>query len=256
MAKLSTNPNYLFTIQCQDQNIEVTANLPEKIDFAVEGQWESRFPYQTLAQIFGFVSPSIQSKLEAASNIGFGGQIFSQPLSVLTWQGSGPVTINLELLFDAETDAYSDVVSPMLDLARLCMPIAGSYGLLYPPGPSPVNRDKNKNQVFFGSYFSIDSVVVVSVTNTFDTRLDATGNPISGMSQVVIRSIYTPSRDDLLRWFYQPTSGSLSGIGAPAPAFTSSSPSAPPTATTATSTAVAGSFSSAVANGLSYNPGG
>lgn len=215
MAKLSSNPNYIFQLKCADENIDVNANLPEKLDFSIEGDWESRFP-MVLGDIFAWASGSFGS----LGNIFFGGNVIQQKLSILTWQGTSPVTVNLELLFDAETDARSEVLQPMLNLQRLAAPINWGYGFLIPPGPTPWDQQKNRNEIFFGNFCYIDSVAIISVTNTFDTRMDSTGSPISGMCQLNLKTMYVPSRDNVLSWFGFDPQGNYVGIsaaGSPSP---------------------------------------
>ena len=120
------NPNYLCVITCQDQNVQITANLPQDFQTSTRANYESSFSQ--------LVSNNINSKFGDAAKA-FGMQLTTKALSAQVWQGSTEFVFNLPLVFHAIDDEYNDVTAKLMDLHRLTLPDENAVGLLTSPGP-------------------------------------------------------------------------------------------------------------------------
>lgn len=189
---LSKNPDYLLRLVCEEQDVDVLANIPEQFMMSVTSSWENRLP-SSLQDVRG-VSGSIIGGAANFANL----NVTFQWLTQQTWISSSPIELNLTLQFDALTSAYDDVVAPMKKLQKLVLPYRKfpEIDLLMPPGPSAADPNKAKTYLRIGRLAYFHNVIVVSVNNTYDTRYNK-GYPISGQSEVVVRTIVMPTREDL-----------------------------------------------------------
>lgn len=110
----------------QEQNMLIEAWLPEQVTTDVTAEYEA--PYaQGLNQAF----PSLGALARF-----LGVNLTTQALTAQVWQGGSFITIQLPLIFQAETSAALDVMDPIKKLYKLVMPsdpVGG--GLLRAPGP-------------------------------------------------------------------------------------------------------------------------
>lgn len=195
------NPSYQITILYEDEEIAV-ASMPEQIFMASGSEWEPRMA--------GTLRSFLESQLGGLSRTATTGALASvnfdivvQSLTYQVWRSSAPIEFNLTLLFDAYKDSIAEVVKPMKTLKEYSLPFAWAENrdLLMPPGPSVVDPNRARISLRIGRFIYIHSVILVNVNNTFDTRLDKNSQPISGQSEVTIRTISTPSRQDVSTFF-------------------------------------------------------
>lgn len=190
------SPDYRVQIRTEFNNQQIILNalMPENIAIGAGSAWEARMP----ASLRQFLGAGVLGNLSQASNL----DLVSQTLTYQSWQSSAPIEFNLTFLFDAQTDAFTDVVSPMLTLQMLSLPyrLEGQEFML-PPGPSIFDPDRGRISIRIGRFMYIHSVIIVQVNNVFDTRLDRFGQPISGQCEITIRTINTPTREDLRSFF-------------------------------------------------------
>jgi hypothetical protein len=110
------------------ENISIKAWLPEEITFDISAQYEAPF-----AQGFNASMPGFGQMARA-----FGVNLVTQAMTAQIWQGSSEMNISIPLIFQAESNAYLDVIKPIKDLLKLTMPRdseAGGGGLFTAPGP-------------------------------------------------------------------------------------------------------------------------
>jgi hypothetical protein len=194
---LAQNPNYMCEIFGGEPYVSIMAPIPEEVAINLSSAWENRMPAS-----FKELSDNIGGLTGAGLSAGMNYYGYNKVLQSFThqmWISSTPIELSLIMLFDAYNDAASDVLLPMAQLQQLVAPYRQSADsdLLHPPGPSPQDPQTGKISVRVGRFIFIPSVLVVDVNNTFETRLTADGIPIAGQSEITIRSIVTPARDDL-----------------------------------------------------------
>jgi hypothetical protein len=134
------NSFYSVNIICNDQNIRITAYLPQEFTFSVASTYNEAF-----AQGVNGMLPSVGNADQYTR--AFGLQLSTQALSAQVWQGTSEVDFQLRLVFVAETDVYKDVDKPIADLMRLVLPREVTPGgLLSAPGPS-LDFDRMKKAI-------------------------------------------------------------------------------------------------------------
>jgi hypothetical protein len=142
--------------------------------------------------------------------------------------------MNIPFLFDAERDAFTDVMLPAFQLMALAAPVEisqdnvrsqaasgftsifdsalqiaadtigkniESAGFLAAPGPRFWGDDQDRITLNVGRMMTIPSVIVTAVNAQFASKFDVNGFPIAADVQVTISTHYTPSRKDLESWF-------------------------------------------------------
>lgn len=187
------NPNYFVHITCDSLGLEILADLPEEFTTAVGSEYESLLPSH-LSNYFGRYAAAF----EATSKVVGGTSSLSQALSQQIWVNSSPIELTLSLQFDAQSDPLKEVVYPMRALEMLVMPTKKG-GILYSPGPNrgALLGGSTEINVTIGNHLLvIPNAIFISVSSTMDSRMTAEGYPISGKSDVQIRSSVVLSRED------------------------------------------------------------
>lgn len=153
---------YRVLVQSQltsGDEIQVTGWLPEEVTFDVSAQYEA--PY---AQGLNQALPILGQVARA-----LGVSLVTQAMTSQVWQGSTEINFQIPFVFQAETDAYNDVIKPIKDLLRLTMPRdPQGGGLLQSPGPR-ISIEKLKETV--GATLELDELVPqIGGTNVTDTN--------------------------------------------------------------------------------------
>lgn len=126
-----------------------------------------------------------------------------------TWTATEPMTTSITIVCSMEYDAYSDVVVPLMTLAKLGLPTDVGGGKLFGPGPSFTTSmlEDNVNEIlrdeegeiitagrqlhcYIGSYL-LKNIIVKGAQPTFSRQIDNNGYPISGRIQLDIRTVYS-----------------------------------------------------------------
>jgi hypothetical protein len=210
---LSNNPNYLVNIVCDNPFADIVANMPEEISLAAHSNWQPLFPNSTLAGLVGQVSSGMLGTMAARGLQLSGGNALVQELTWQVWESTDPLEFSINLLFDAVTDAKKEVLIPMVTLESLVLPY-GANGILFPPGPAIVSAKSGSpgyTCLYLGNFAVFAPIIITSVANTFDVRLDTNGIPIAGRSEVSIRTGFTFGRTDLFAAFYMDSTGGTIG---------------------------------------------
>ena len=221
--ELPSAPNPMYQVSIASQDITVNAYLPEKIGFSVTSQFDTPFSQ-------GFF-PKVVSD---ASKMAGTGNLVNQGMTAQIWQGAGNVELSMSLIFYADKDPWNDVVTPIMNLCRLCMPSKGAMGMLQPPGPSLdltalVGWAKNttalpsavpsapsgssgyagldtsilKNNIYMriGQFLYFPSIVITAVQQSYDTRFDKAGLPVYAEVDLSVSLFMTPTKEDLTQIF-------------------------------------------------------
>jgi hypothetical protein len=126
-----------------------------------------------------------------------------------------------------ETDPYKDVVQKCYALQELAVPsepVAG--GLLTPPGPSPFKRtaesktmlgaqEGTRIDIAIGTFLKFKSVIVKSVSITYDTRMSEQprGLPIAAKADITFETYQIMTKENLADAYDQPYSqDTLEGV--------------------------------------------
>jgi hypothetical protein len=184
MVAKSTNPNYLVHIKCAGLGIEIIADMPETTTYASASDYEQMFPASS-GELSGLGSSAVQFFSGTSATL--------QYLTSQIWKNNSPIEIPVSLLFDATTSALKEVYTPMRILELLSMPTKDSY-----VGAFLVAPNSNNNSMFLsiGKMFTMSNMLLVSVSNTYDTRLDKDGYPIAGQCELIFRTPKSLSRDE------------------------------------------------------------
>lgn len=200
-----TNMNYKVIISSSDGK-KVEAWLPETFDLRLQSDWEPLLMNAMDAlSIKGYNPGDILSGV-------FGSRIFLQAATGQVWRGTGPIEFNLQLQFDAETNAYYDVTSPIKQLIRWSTPykttsILGykieTEGVLHAPGPIMTKTGTSgiSYTLAIGNLLVIPNVIFPSLDVTWHTAPQSTGDFIAADVNLAIRTFYVPTQEDILRWF-------------------------------------------------------
>ncbi len=121
----------------EKQSLSVQGWLPEEITFDVAAQYEA--PY---AQGFNGAFPVLGGIMRA-----LGVSLVTQGMTAQIWQGSTDINFQVPIVFQAETNAYDDIIKPIKNLLKLTMPRdPEGGGLLESPGPR-INVERLKGLV-------------------------------------------------------------------------------------------------------------
>lgn len=183
----TTNPIYMTVITVPDAGLRVVCDTPEQVAFAVSSTWEARLPGAQALQ-------SIRDKV-AGGLLGIG--MIHKEETRQIWQGTTPLEISFNLIFDAKNSAKSDVYDPIMSLVGMALPEEHN-NVLFSPGPNRLNK-RNAVHVAVGRYFRMEDGLMTSVQPTFETRLYSDGYPISGSVELTIRASVTYSRADYIK---------------------------------------------------------
>ena len=196
---LPSNPDYLMNFVCNDPQLDVICSIPELVALSVRSQWEARLPATINEAVQGLGLSATTSAIVRNYMLAFNANVMKQSFTHQMWITTAPIEQNFTLLFDAETDAYNDVMQPIKDLMGAALPYrkTANSDLLYAPGPTPVQPNKSKLSLRIGRMMYWDSVILYAGSPTFETRLESNGKPIAAQIEVTIQSLTVPARDDL-----------------------------------------------------------
>lgn len=206
-GNIPANPNYVVTI-AREGNPPIYAALPETFAFGVNANYEPRLP-NSITDIAG-------QKFGAATIFLPVNRVL-QEFSHQVWTSSSPMEFSLPLLFDAKKDARQDVLKPIKQMMAWALPFKSSPDslLLEPPGPTLLDPNRGRISLRIGNFVYIHSVLLVDVNPTWDTRMNREGVPISASCDVTMRTVNTPTQNDLLEFFMESPDDLYTGYGIP-----------------------------------------
>jgi hypothetical protein len=179
-------PEYLVHIHSTALGCTVISPMQDKLDFGIQSAWRA-------------MVPNAPDTLESSMQLISGRSLVSTFTSRRIWQGTSPITMNLNLTFEAIDDAYVNVVAPAFALMLMASPTEDNSGpvlgfldwlgkklgqgeigfYLIPPGPDPFHRRRGDSiSVQFGTAFHFEDVIIYSAKPAWDfSRVDAEGWP-------------------------------------------------------------------------------
>lgn len=198
------NPNYMVNIVNNKSDADpiyrrVTAYLPEQFHLRLQNSWE---PFMGLIDntTIGSLANTANDFLKIT-----GHSINPKFLTALIWKHTSPLEFNMTLMFDAKSDAFTDVTQNIAALITMSTPVRNPNTLagqlfLDAPGPTLATPD-NRISMSIGRLFYIDSVVINSMDITFYTAAQYSGDFIAADVELSLSGWYTPDRDDIFSYF-------------------------------------------------------
>jgi len=188
----------------------ITCFLPEVFEITTTSSWDTLLP-SDLASLSSYVSSGLANLVKIGGGItqaltGFTGQIpaFSQ----LFWTSTTPISFNLNLQFNAVSDAAAEVSGNIQSLLSLTLPSLNTQGtgnsainFLQAPGPTLLqggsgNSNYNIN-LSIGTKWLFSNVIIQDVSATIDTMPTATGDYISAVCHVRVSTNRIYTKQDL-----------------------------------------------------------
>jgi len=211
---------YIVTIFSRLLNTTVYAFLQEDIQFRVDSNWATMVPSITTSP----VGELINLVAQAASSGRF--SLVNKMTSRRYWKGSTPITLNLNLRFEALEDARTEVHLPCMALQQMASPSDAKGNFLAPPGPSPfkffpsekvpggsktvlaaqerltqiskfVTAGADTLTCQIGRALTFNNVILKSVGIRMAPRMNAAGFPVAAVADVVIETYEVLTKDAL-----------------------------------------------------------
>lgn len=213
------NPNYQVTLTRDlPTPIKIVGNLPETFGLGVQADYEKKLP-SSLDEVLGN-SRAAQIYNTANAFTKFN-RIF-RPFTHQVWNGTSPLEFTFPMLFDAYNDAQKDVVDPIKILMQMTLPYNDSSAsqagaaagmIMKPPGPTLANPNEGRISLKVGNFFYVHSVLLIDVNTTFHSRFTKDGQPIAADCDVTVRTVNTPSQEDLEKFFISKSSSLYTDYG-------------------------------------------
>lgn len=154
--------------------IVVRAILQGDVAVRTGSKWES---FINILRENQFVN-TLETVTQLASNKSLQNAMTSRRI----WRGTDPLTFTLELRFEEEYDAKTEVMDACRALHAMCLPDeeTDGLGLLIPPGPSPfegvvANAKRELIGVYIGRFLAFSSVIIKDVSVSFAPKIGTDG---------------------------------------------------------------------------------
>lgn len=208
--------------------VNLSTPLPENYQFSLSTNYDNPFN-QPLSGLGDKVTGgSSISALATGATALVGVTTLNKWLSGAVWTGGSLFQIDIPFVLQAYTDPELEIIKPMRELMQLVAPAETVGGMLLAPGPhllrdpaglaaasssdeglaASIQSDFESGRmggdditVKIGKFFTMRPCVITNVHESFDTQFDHNGNPISVVIQVSIMSFFTPTKEDIEKWF-------------------------------------------------------
>lgn len=208
----SANPHYQVRLEVRgDQSLmksggnifPIVAYLPERYNIDFSSQWSSPFSRTDIASAVGAAAGKYggvaQAITQGALNVaGISTKLKAQ--SVQVWDSTSPMTFSIQMVFNAEENAATDVRDKHRALLKLCAPSEGTMGVLSQPGPTiassvggaiGISGDSRQIDLYVGSYLRLQNVIVTNVSSDVSTLCDSSGIPINMTIGLTVESFFS-----------------------------------------------------------------
>ena len=183
--------------------------LPENFMISLAASWDNPFNQPVSNFVTSAAGGNAGKKLDvltkgATSATGF--TSLNKWLSGGVWTGGSMMKLDIPFVIQAYDDAREEVVRRMAELLKLVAPSEYMGQFLRAPGPrmgDPTNGGVSGDiiTVNIGKFFTMSPCIVDNVSETFDTQVDHSGNPISVTINVSVISFFTTTQEDIDRFF-------------------------------------------------------
>jgi hypothetical protein len=119
------------------------------------------------------------------------------------WQATSPMSVNVEIVLNAYSDANIDVKQKLKALMKLVVPSEGSGGMMNPPGPNVLNIALGRRITLrMGTFMVIEDAIIRNVNADIQTLCGADGIPMAITTTATIETPYAAVTDlDIDRMF-------------------------------------------------------
>lgn len=224
MAQLQTaagsflNPAYRIELEAAETDewnhpIKISAFMPESFAVNLTSTWDS---------IIKNYIPMGNTAVEALATVGGSRTVLDNVSTLASWTGNSPLEFDVPFRFDAIVDAYTDVFEPCVNLMKLASPDLINSLILSPPSGGLDYRAVTNPEGYkamklrLGTFAYITGIVITAVNISFISKFDVRGMPLAADAQVSLRTLFSPTKKDIVEWFtkrsrdYDPLNGRLS----------------------------------------------
>jgi hypothetical protein len=233
---------YLVKITSIRNNCTVVAPLQKDISIQVESRWDPFIPVDLLSRG--------NTVVQAVTGL-FGERrsLVTRATSRRIWLGSTPITMSLELKFEAVKDPYREVVLPGRMLQSMALPSDPSAGYtkgqgivgnlkaltllaLKPPGPNPFSLDDvltggksfpdmNESEITdssksgdfimieIGRFLTFFNVIIRESTISYKTKFAQGGDPVEAEANVIFETYEMMTIESLRDSYDKYTTGAV-----------------------------------------------
>ncbi len=189
--------------------LSLSTHLPENFSFSLATSWDNPFNQP----VSNFVGGAGGGAYGAALDLGTSGvaaatgfTALNKWLSASVWTGGSLFQIDLPFVIQAFEDPKKEVVEVVRDMLKLVAPSEYMGKFLKAPGPlieNPMTGSLRGDIITLeiGEFFIMEPCVIESVSETFDTQLDANGDPIGVVINVSVKSYFTTTQEDIDKFF-------------------------------------------------------
>lgn len=221
------NPAYRIELESAEKDawghsIKISAFMPESFAVNLTSTWDS---------IVKNYIPMGNAAIDGLSTLAGTRTILDNISTLASWTGNSPLEFDVPFRFDAITDAYTDVFEPCITLMKMASPDLVNSLILTPPSggldyrvaTAIYNNQKNNTEkpvytamkLKLGAFAYITGVVITGVNISFISKFDKRGMPMAADAQVSLRTLFSPTKKDIIEWFtkrtkdYDPLNGRL-----------------------------------------------
>ena len=195
--------------------LDIIGYLPETLSFNLTASWNNMLKDMFSGDWGNSNGGLIQKGIAAAQafeRLAGMRTAYSQISSWPTWEGTEPIEFTIPFRFDAVRNTMQDVVTPWVNLQKLVCPTRDTSAniVFKAPGPQISIDPASKKPIFdedrvlslkIGRFIYIKGVIVTAISNTLYSKFDIDGNPIQAQADVTLRTIFSPTTEDIANWF-------------------------------------------------------
>ena len=239
-SAITSNLNYLVTVnQGGSSGVNVQANAMAKLSLQIENKWVNILEALGISSDSGGVGGSVATLANSAM-LSTGNNFLPVIATSHVWRGSTGIELQLQMRFDAVTDAAKDVLQPVQNLIKMFSPTRGGGSLgswgtglatalgagglaasinsglfLHPPGPTPAEFVGNSASQYtitvqIGRVMSIRNLIPTTIKWEIENRYVTSGDPISATVDVSFISYTLPDQQEVLSFFLNTAGGGAS----------------------------------------------
>ena len=185
--------------------VNLSTPLPENYQFDLSTNYDNPFN-QPISDLVGRAVGKNIAPYATGATAALGVTTLAKWMSGAVWTGGSMLQLTIPFVLQAYTDPKSEVLLQMKQLMQSVAPSEDFGGLLHAPGPHLLgaeNQDLGGDYITvkIGKFFKMEPCIITDVQESFDTQFDHAGSPIGVVINVSIKSFFTPTKEDLDKWF-------------------------------------------------------
>jgi hypothetical protein len=209
-------PEYLIMIR-NTKNWFIKAVMQESFFMGANSSWTPLVP-MSVAHLINYASQFLTGKA-----------IVAKWATRRVWTGTSPISLRVNLVFNAVNNEYIEVVRPCMRLQQMALPfmtgvssnpVSSVIPLMNPPGPSPFNQSDDQTiiaqganaiagareifvgqgdriDISIGKFLTFSNVVLKDVGVEYSAKMSQSGFPISSKATMIFETYEMITREDL-----------------------------------------------------------